>query len=219
MMMGLRPILSDSVPKTMKNGVPISSDAPIISCAVVGSTLSCCGQEEQRIELARVPDHALAGGQAEQREQDDLAGCSSWPNDSVSGAFEVLPSSFMRLKAGDSLRLQPDPHRDDQQDERQPERHAPAPGVEGVGAEEILAADDDDQRQEQAERRRGLDPRRVGAALAVRRVLGDVGRGTAVLAAEGQALQQAQPDQDDRRRDPDRARRLAAGRRGTSTSP
>src|ERR1044072_9134234 len=26
-----------------------------------------------------------------------------WPNDSVSGAFEVLPSSFIFLKAGDSF--------------------------------------------------------------------------------------------------------------------
>ena len=25
-----------------------------------------------------------------------------WPKDSVSGAFEVLPSDFMRAKAGDS---------------------------------------------------------------------------------------------------------------------
>ena len=41
MMIGFLPILSESVPKTMKNGVPMSSDAPIISCAVVGSTLSC----------------------------------------------------------------------------------------------------------------------------------------------------------------------------------
>ena len=28
-----------------------------------------------------------------------------WPNASVSGAFEVLPSSFIRLKAGVSFRL------------------------------------------------------------------------------------------------------------------
>jgi hypothetical protein len=38
----------------------------------------------------------------------------------------------------------------------------------------------------------------------VRRVLGDVGRRAAVLATEGQALEQAQADEDDRRRDPDR---------------
>ena len=44
------------------------------------------------------------------------------------------------------------------------------------------------------ERRRGLDPARVEAALARRRVLGDVGRRAAVLAAERQALQQPQRD-------------------------
>ena len=41
MMIGLRPILSDKVPKRMKKGVPRRSAAPIISCAVVASTFSC----------------------------------------------------------------------------------------------------------------------------------------------------------------------------------
>src|SRR5688572_18846799 len=40
MMIGLRPILSDSVPKTMKKGVPISSEAAISRLAVVTSTLA-----------------------------------------------------------------------------------------------------------------------------------------------------------------------------------
>src|SRR5688572_33459564 len=40
MMIGLRPILSDNVPKTTKKGVPISSAAAIIRLAVVASTLS-----------------------------------------------------------------------------------------------------------------------------------------------------------------------------------
>jgi hypothetical protein len=44
----------------------------------------------------------------------------------------------------------------------------------------------------------------VQAALAVRRVLRHVGRGAAVLAAEREALQQAQHDEDDRGRDADR---------------
>ena len=42
MMMGLRPILSDREPNTMKKGVPISRAAAIIRLAVVASTLSCC---------------------------------------------------------------------------------------------------------------------------------------------------------------------------------
>ncbi|MCY1381691.1 hypothetical protein D9M69_696260 [compost metagenome] len=42
MMIGLRPILSDSEPNTTKKGVPSSSAAAIIRLAVVASTLSCC---------------------------------------------------------------------------------------------------------------------------------------------------------------------------------
>jgi hypothetical protein len=42
MMMGLRPILSDSAPNTMKNGVPISSDAATRRLAVAPSTFSAC---------------------------------------------------------------------------------------------------------------------------------------------------------------------------------
>ena len=41
MMIGFLPMRSERVPKTMKNGVPIRSAAPIMSCAVLGSTLSC----------------------------------------------------------------------------------------------------------------------------------------------------------------------------------
>src|SRR5438132_8718227 len=40
MMIGLRPILSDSEPNTMKNGVPISSEAAIRMLAVAPSTFS-----------------------------------------------------------------------------------------------------------------------------------------------------------------------------------
>jgi len=42
MMIGLRPILSDSAPNTMKNGVPISSEIAIMMFAVDASTFSAC---------------------------------------------------------------------------------------------------------------------------------------------------------------------------------
>ncbi len=42
MMIGLRPILSDSQPKKMKNGVPITSAPAISRLAVVASTFSVC---------------------------------------------------------------------------------------------------------------------------------------------------------------------------------
>ena len=42
MMIGLRPIRSDSMPKTTKNGVPASSASAIRMLAVALSTLSVC---------------------------------------------------------------------------------------------------------------------------------------------------------------------------------
>ena len=78
------------------------------------------------------------------------------------------------------------------------------PQTSNAAAHRDAAPEDHEQREEQADRRRGLDPARELAALAFRRVLGDVGRRAAVLAAEREALQQAQADEDDRRRDPDR---------------
>ena len=71
-MIGLRPILSDSQPNTMKNGVPSSSEIAIRICAVTAGTFSVSGQEEQRIELSAVPDHRFAGGGAEQRQDRDF---------------------------------------------------------------------------------------------------------------------------------------------------
>ena len=39
-MIGLRPILSDKLPKKIKNGVPITKEAAISRLAVLGSTFS-----------------------------------------------------------------------------------------------------------------------------------------------------------------------------------
>ena len=50
-------------------------------------------------------------------------------------------------------------------------------------------------------RRRGLNPRRVEAALVLWRVFGDVNRGAAIFAAEREALTSRRADQDDRRDD------------------
>ncbi len=57
-------------------------------------------QEEQRVELAGVPHHRLAGGQAEQSEKRD-PGVLPLAEGFDSGALEPLPSSFMRRKVGD----------------------------------------------------------------------------------------------------------------------
>ena len=192
MMIGLRPILSDSVPKTMKNGVPISSDARDhqLRRGRVDLQLRASGRTARRTGPCTRPRPGRRSGRAAPAARS----CRffHWPNDSVSGAFEVLPSSFIFLKAGDSFRLSrihtetPSRRIETRNGMRQPQ------SVKAASPRHVAHAEDDDQRQEQAERGRGLDPRGVGAALAVRRMLGHVGRGTAVLAAERQALQQAQ---------------------------
>ena len=41
-MMGLRPILSDKVPNTIKNGVPMMSDTATMMLAVAASTFNAC---------------------------------------------------------------------------------------------------------------------------------------------------------------------------------
>ncbi len=69
----------------------------------------------------------------------------------------------------------------------------------------VRAEDEDDgERQEESDRRGRLDPRRVEAALVVRRVLGHVDRRTAVLTAEGQALGETEEQEDRWREDADR---------------
>src|SRR5947208_2794607 len=108
-----RPILSDSQPKTMKNGVPSTSDAPI-------------------------------------------------------NVYAVTPPA----PVGKLRRCQP--------------------------AGEAAQADND-QREEESERRSRLDPRGIVAALPFRRMLGHVGCGAAVFAAEREALEQPQRHQENRR--------------------
>src|SRR5277367_3046838 len=74
------------------------------------------------------------------------------------------------------------------------------------GAERLLAhagadAKDQEEGEKQAERGGGLNPRRVVAALALRRVLGDVNGRAAVFTAESEALYEAKPYQHHRRHD------------------
>ena len=90
---------------------------------------------------------------------------------------------------------------------------------EGLLGEVFAAEVDDDEREEQAERRGGLDPARVEAAAVVRRMLGDVGGGAAVLAAESQALEQAQRDEEDGRATADARVGRQARRRANVEAP
>ena len=64
-------------------------------------------------------------------------------------------------------------------------------------AEIAAHRDDDDERQHDAKRRRGLQPARIIAAALIRDVLGHIGDGAAILAAEAQPLNHPQAEQDD----------------------
>ena len=59
-------------------------------------------EERERVELARVPDHALAGGGAEQRDQHVLQVASGCVKLSRSGFAATWPSSRSFVNSGDS---------------------------------------------------------------------------------------------------------------------
>ena len=118
-------------------------------------------------------------------------------NASVRGAFDVVPSAFICRNTGLSsscIRIHIETARrisESRKGRRQPQAaNASSPIQRARG-------DDDDQSREEANRRGGLDETRVETALIVRRMLGDIGRGSAILAAERQTLQDAERDEQD----------------------
>jgi len=154
-------------------------------------------QEEQGVELTGVPDHTLTSDQREQRDQHDLqvGPLTEGLGQRCLGGLAL----FLHLLEGRRfLHAHADPHADGQQSDRHDERHAPAPVSKGLFANRGTGAQDDQQRQEQTQRGCGLNPGGVGAAAAVRGMLGHIRGGTAVLTTQRQALQQTQDDQDDR---------------------
>ena len=113
------------------------------------------------------------------------------------------------------VELEPDVDRHHQQHEREQERDPPPPLLERLLGHRRPAEANHHQRHEEPQRRGGLDPAGVQPALLVGGVLRHVGRGAAVLAAEGQPLRQAQQHQDRGRQHPDaRVGRQHADRRG-----
>ncbi len=191
MMIGLRPTRSDSEPKQEEAGVPISKRRAIIRMlAVVGVDLQRLRQEEQRVELTRVPDHGLAGGQAEQREDHDLQILPSGQMLRSSGAFEVLPSALMRGNTGDSFSCRRIHTEIASRTIDSEERNAPAPGGEASSpirwrSRESPAATGTGRAW------RWSGSKRCRTRACRRRMLGDVGCGAAVFAAECKTLQQA----------------------------
>ena len=68
----LRPMRSDSAPNTTNSGIPEQQRDRDDVVRGGGVHLEDRLQVEQRVELSRVPDHALAGRGAEQRNQHAL---------------------------------------------------------------------------------------------------------------------------------------------------
>src|SRR5262249_4902118 len=92
--------------------------------------------------------------------------------------------------------------RNGDQEKREQERNAPAPVIEALLAERVL---DDQNHSKGDEITKGggdLNETGVEASLIIRRVLGDVDRGAAILATDRQTLQQSQGDQDNWREPP-----------------
>ena len=122
----MRPILSDSQPNTMKNGVPMQQRDRDQDLCGDRRHFQRLRQEEQRIELPAVPDHGFAGGGTEQREDRDL-GIRPIAESFRQRRLEPLPSAFMRLEHRGFIQLEPDPDRHREQDCGEQERNAPAP--------------------------------------------------------------------------------------------
>ncbi len=168
-----------------------------------GVDLERLREEEEGVELAGVPDDRLTRGEPEEREQDDLE-VPPLGERLAERRLRPRPLGLHRLEDRRLVELEPDPDRDPEQQERDEEWDAPPPRLEGFSTERHAATEDDEEGEEEPHRRRRLDPRGVGAALTVRRVLGDISGRAAVLPAEGEALEQPQQHQDHWRREPDR---------------
>ena len=153
------------------------------------------GEKEHHIELRQVESHRLAAVDAEQRDQHHLE-IAPVGEGVADRRLALLAFGLHAHEGGRFVHRQADPGGDGQQEDRQQERQAPAPDLELV-AGQVAADQDHHQRQQQSQGRGGLQPAGMGAALAGRRVLGDVGGGAAVFAAQGQTLEQAQHHQDD----------------------
>src|SRR5439155_5419568 len=104
-----------------------------------------------------IPDHALACGGTEKREQNELV--VGIAEEAV--AQRLLGTFALRLELLEYrrfLQLEADVNRDQQKRNREPERNAPAPAREGRGLHVEAAAEDDEEREQHADGRRGLNP-------------------------------------------------------------
>src|SRR5205814_6416736 len=100
------------------------------------------------------------------------------------------------LKDRRLVELEPDINREDQQEDGNQKRDAPAPVQEGGGIHVFAAKSDDYEREQEPERGGSLDPAGGEAALVGTRMLRDVSGRSAVFAAQRQTLQEPKRDQE-----------------------
>ena len=84
-------------------------------------------EEEQRVELAGVPDHRLPGDRAEQRDEHQLEIAPAARRLRSAAPSTSSPSSFISLEDRAFVELQADPQRHAEQHDRDQERDAASP--------------------------------------------------------------------------------------------
>ncbi len=194
----LRPMRSDSAPKNDEQRHPQQErdGDDVVRRGVVH--LEDRLQIEERVELARIPDHALPCRGAEQRNEHPFQ---------VGPLRERFLQRLGRDRTGPLdvledrrfLHLQPDVERNHDEHDGDQEGHPPAPRPERLGRHHVLDDQDHRQRQEQPESGGDLDEAGVEAATAVWDVFGNVDGCSAVLTAEREPLQDPDHEQHGRR--------------------
>ena len=104
-MIFFRPMRSDSHPKKTKSGVVTTSATRHEQVRRLPVDLERALQERERVELARVPDHALARRWRRTARGATYLRFTGLVKLSLSGFFEALPLPFSFVKSGDSFIL------------------------------------------------------------------------------------------------------------------
>lgn len=102
-------------------------------------------QEEEHIELARVPDDRLAGDKAEERYEANLF--DEPPKALGQWRLRRLALRLHSLEHRRLVELRADPDRDVEQHEQKHEGHTPAPDLEGLLVDHGARPEDHDERK------------------------------------------------------------------------
>ena len=154
-------------------------------------------QERQGIEQGRVENDRQPGRHAEQSHEQTAAiarigeALDKWIG-------RNLPARAHILKDRAFLQLRAHPHRCDQKNEREQQGDAPAPCIPGVNRHGALHAENNEQRENEAARHRRLNEAGVEAGTPLRRIFGHIDGRTAIFAAQGKPLTDAEQQNEDR---------------------